>query len=1260
MKKCKFLTLTHLLVLAAAFLFMGSGYGQAQTESLQLAKNSDTAITQNPAKKMTQAQRQAAADRQAAQRLAVAARQSKQGKKAAPLTASESAVGAMAMPMPGGIPDYVGVANWANSPIIRKFVDTLPGLGPDANNNLNQYIPVAVADVNTYPGSDYYEIAVVEYTQQFHSDLPPTKLRGYVQLNDPAQPMTRDANGVIIAWPQARYLGPVIIAQKDRPIRIKFTNLLPTGVAGDLFIPVDTTVMGAGMGPLGMDAMPMNYTQNRATLHLHGGRTPWISDGTPHQWITPAGEMTPYPKGVSVSNVPDMPDPGDGSQTFFYTNQQSARLMFYHDHSYGITRLNVYAGEAAGYLLTDTTEQDLVTRGIIPAEQIPLIIQDKGFVDANTVRVTDPTWNWGTGTPDANGVRPPVTGDLWYPHVYVPAQNPEDISGANAFGRWHYGPWFFPPTTGIEYPPVPNPYYDPINAPWQPTEMPGVPNPSMPGESFFDIAMVNGTAYPTLSLEPKTYRFRILNAANDRFFNLHMYVADPCVITADGRINTEVKMVPAAPTAGFPDTWPTDGRAGGVPDPTTAGPSWIQIGTEGGFLPKPAVIPAQPIVWNLVPTTFDFGNVYDHSLLVAPAERADVIVDFSAYAGKTLIVYNDAPAAFPALDERYDYYTGAPDLRDTGGYGVTLPDGNTAGPLAGFSPNTRTIMQIKIADANPAPAFDVNALNAEFASTATKQGVFERSQPPIIVAQAAYNSTYNKTFPTRWPFWGYARIQDWSMQFKTIADTNMAIDFKSKAIHDEMGAAFDEYGRMSGKLGLEMPNVGPLVQNFNLQNYVDPATEIITASPVEGVPVAGDGTQIWRITHNGVDTHPIHFHLFDVQLLNRVGWDGAIRLPDRNELGWKDTVRMSPLEDTIVALRAVAPQQPFGIPDSVRPLNPAEPIGSMMEFSQIDPYTGDAMVPAVTNQIVNFGWEYVWHCHILSHEEMDMMRPIAFNVPRSLATAPVLTAVLVGNQVNLTWTDTTPPSDPLTLGNPANEIGFRIERATGITGVFATVGKALANATVYTNTLTAPASAYRYRIVAFNTAGDSMSNIVTFSAPGAPTSVTAFAGTSQATVSFNPPASIGSGPITLYTVTSIPGNITATGASSPITVTGLSNSTAYSFRVTAKNVIGTGPASGLSNTVRPMAAPTNLRATTISTTFVILGWNDNSGNEQGFYIEQSANGGATWTRVGQTAANTATFRPTGLITKTTYLYRVQAYNTNGLSNYSNTLTVTTR
>ena len=70
------------------------------------------------------------------------------------------------------------------TPGIRKFVDTLPGLGAGAANNLGQYIPVAQSQPLTINGVelDYYEIAVVEYEEQMHSDLPPTKLRGYVQL----------------------------------------------------------------------------------------------------------------------------------------------------------------------------------------------------------------------------------------------------------------------------------------------------------------------------------------------------------------------------------------------------------------------------------------------------------------------------------------------------------------------------------------------------------------------------------------------------------------------------------------------------------------------------------------------------------------------------------------------------------------------------------------------------------------------------------------------------------------------------------------------------------------------------------------------------------------------------------------------------------------------------------------------------------------------------------------------------------------------
>ncbi len=249
-----------------------------------------------------------------------------------------------------------------------------------------------------------------------------------------------------------------------------------------------------------------------------------------HQWTTPptpVGQAPPaYPKGVSVSYVPDMPQPtaNDGTLTFYYTNQQSARLMFYHDHAYGITRLNVYAGMAAGYLIQDvggTGEWTLPGFGAMP--QIPLVIQDKTFAWGTPGSCTTPPTGatLGTGTyatdplfvcasPNAQA------GDLWFPHVYVTNQWPNnpDGSGANPYGRWDWGPWFWPVF------PAPNP----------------VPSLSTTPEAFMDTPVVNGTVYPYLQVAPKAYRFRILNACNDRFLNLQLYYADPS--------GTEVAMVP--------------------------------------------------------------------------------------------------------------------------------------------------------------------------------------------------------------------------------------------------------------------------------------------------------------------------------------------------------------------------------------------------------------------------------------------------------------------------------------------------------------------------------------------------------------------------------------------------------------------------------------------------------------------------------------------------------------------------------------------
>jgi len=1086
---------------------------------------------------------------------------------------------------------------------IRKFMDALPGLGPTAANLLGQYIPIAVPDTTTYANSEYYEIAVVEYMEQMHADLPPTTHRGYVQLETSVisgdQVALTYPDGSPIYYPNTtnqvyavdnpHFLGPTIVATRDLPVRIKFYNLLPTGTDGDLFIPVDTTVMGAGMGPLGMAAMPMDYTQNRADVHLHGNNTVWISDGTPHQWITPAGEDTPYPQGVSVVNVPDMAnvdDPRDGAATLYYTNAQSARLMFYHDHSYGITRLNVYGGEAAGYLITDQVEQDLIDGTnnsgvnpgrlqVLPDLGIPLVIQDRTFVDDATILTTDPTWAWGTGALDLNtGFPIPNTGDLWYPHVYVPAQNPYDPTGANAFGRWHYGPWFWPPTTDIAHGPIPNPYYDPVNAPWEPPFMPATPNPSMPGEAFMDTPIVNGTLYPYLDVEPKAYRFRILNAADDRFFNLQLYEADPAVVTADGRANTEVKMVPATGTPGIPADWPS-----GVPDPSTKGPGWIQIGTEGGFLPAPVVIPSQPITWNLNQTAFNFGNVDQHSLLLGTAERADVIVDFSQYAGSTLILYNDAPAAFPAHDPRYDYYTGNPDQTDTGGAPSTK---------AGYGPNTRTIMQIRVGTAvtTPTPNVTLANLQAAFAKTATKPGVFETSQDDIIVPQAAYNSAYNATFPAD-PTKEYVQLAEFTKTFQPI-DLNGALlpsvtlPLEPKAIQDEMGEAYDtEYGRMSGMLGLELPTSSSAAQQFQLYGYASPPVDIIKGTTdLSAVPIGAlnDGSQIWKINHNGVDTHTIHTHLFNAQLINRVAWDGAMIPPDPNELGWKETFRVNPLEQTVIAMRPKIPtlaQVPFlnQVPNSVRLIDPTMPEGALLTppppAGFFDPLGNP--VGAIANHYVNLGWEYVYHCHILAHEEMDMMHVLAFAVPPAAPSNLVATVTGNGNnrRVILTWT-----------ANSLNATGFTVQRANNVSFTTGLVTVPLGKVTTYTNPIGNTNQTFYYRVFASNTVGDT------------------------ATPNF-PTMNLDSGF----------SNIAPYPANAPLT---------------------------------PPAAPSNVTATAArqgNNARVTLTWTDNANNESGFRIQRATNSTFTAGLVTSTVgANITTFQTGNVARNTAFYFQVQAFN----------------
>ena len=118
-------------------------------------------------------------------------------------------------------------------------------------------------------------IAVVQHRERMSSSLPATGtlLREYVQLETPENAPSAstfrcrttylDGTSTQLLMPDGsqayavddpHFLGPVIVANKNKPVRIVFYNLLPTGAEGDLFLPVDSTIMGSGMGP--MDMMP--------------------------------------------------------------------------------------------------------------------------------------------------------------------------------------------------------------------------------------------------------------------------------------------------------------------------------------------------------------------------------------------------------------------------------------------------------------------------------------------------------------------------------------------------------------------------------------------------------------------------------------------------------------------------------------------------------------------------------------------------------------------------------------------------------------------------------------------------------------------------------------------------------------------------------------------------------------------------------------------------------------------------------------------
>jgi spore coat protein A, manganese oxidase len=336
-------------------------------------------------------------------------------------------------------------------------------------------IPPAMPPASQSGASDYYEIAVRQFQQQIlPPNLPPTTVWGYGSVTDPST---------------FNYPSFTIDAQVDRPVRVKWINGLVDAAGNYLphLLSVDPTLHwanppggtdGRDMHPT-FDSTPAPYTGPVPIVtHLHGGHNAEESDGFTEAWYLPAAANIPAGYATVGSFYDEFKNKffakfGEewepGTAVFQYENDQRPSTLWFHDHTLGMTRLNVYAGPAGFYLLRGGSSD--LPEGVLPGPapklgdppgtpyyEIPIAIQDRSF-------------NSG--------------GSLFYPD-------------SRAFFDGFTGPYI--PDSDIA--PIFNP------------------------EVFGNTMVVNGRTWPVLQVEPRRYRFRFLNGCNSRFLVLKI-VTDP-------------------------------------------------------------------------------------------------------------------------------------------------------------------------------------------------------------------------------------------------------------------------------------------------------------------------------------------------------------------------------------------------------------------------------------------------------------------------------------------------------------------------------------------------------------------------------------------------------------------------------------------------------------------------------------------------------------------------------------------------------------
>ncbi len=743
--------------------------------------------------------------------------------------------------------------------VMNAFASPVAGGTLDPTTITKYVIPLVIPPVmnNNGTGGDNYDIAVRQFKQQIlpggiwntlngrNDNFKATQVWSYGPDSDPTPKVAPDPGS------QFNYPSYTLETMSMTPVNVRWINGLVDKKGKFLphLLSVDQTVhwanppMDCKMGPSRTDCAGTDSENYDGPVpivtHVHGAHVDTHSDGYPEAWWLPAAKNIPGNFATAGSLFDDATgmNPGNlGYADYSYRQDQPATTLWYHDHALGMTRLNVYAGPAGFW----------VVRGGIYDDG-----DDISTLAPNDAVLPGPAPVAGEDLVQVNF--PSALGGEREKYREIPIVIQDrsfDHNGAKLFYPKQRAFFEGVDTKDLKIDFAPDSDVLPT---WLP-------------EAFFNVMVVNGVSWPTHEVAQDRYRFRLLNGCNSRFLNLSLQVVSS---PNSALVGTEIP--------------------------------FFQIGAEQGFLPQVAMIStgfATPLPGTGVIPPKVAAPDPDQALLMALAERADVIVDFSSLPDGTVVrMINTAP------DEPFGGFDGEPGEE-------AMADPGTTGQVMEFVVKAALNGTAGSTDGTTTAPENL-VLNAEgpLGATTNTQQVSLNELESEDVCVLADEETEEYLVP----------IKQVDCESEPPEDTEVVPFGPTEAL---LGTVTGTGVGASGN-PLKWTSIGTGIKK-TVNVPAGPVDIWVTENP------ALNSIEEWNIYNFTADAHPIHLHLVRFEVVGRTLLDGTpspLGSVQPWETGFKDTVIAYPGEITTVK-------------------------------AQFD-----------------IGGLYVWHCHIVEHEDNEMMRP---------------------------------------------------------------------------------------------------------------------------------------------------------------------------------------------------------------------------------------------------------------------------------------------